>query len=554
MTAAADGWRQAERSRGSAATSAACLECGGAAYMTPSVATREVSRLGCLTASCPTNLSGEGRRSGRQSAATAAAHAAQTPALASTMPFAAMAWPEPGETHPQPSRPAPRRPIRTAQPPTSVAGDPAAVRRELLSWARDLGIAGGLDHDEDDPLGADGETELARRLRGDVRARASETLDLGRLRTSLGWAAEFKADTRREPLFKPLRWEGDLPALRYNQTTLDTLAEYIRQRGSKKRGARTGDAVSGDAIQSYVGVVRILCGAEAGYAVTSKTVNVTAPAAFKRMRQVDGPAGERVLQRGMRASMLLQLAVQGYDRSSARGLMRWAVALLSHNLLLRGGEPGVVDGATFDTSRDLTLGSIEFKPPGPESDGLPWMTVDLVSIKDVGARFQKCVLPVRRRGSGGALGDDPMCTYDAVVLAMRQRLGRLPQATGRVEGPDAIRPLFSRPPRRGQPEAWRTADTNKLAKDMAATLGLPEADFGAKSFRIAGATDLAAVFGIEKAERIIKQRGRWQSDVQRIYERALATEHLNASAAIGAAAGRELEALCPGWVQPATFR
>ena len=104
-----------------------------------------------------------------------------------------------------------------------------------------------------------------------------------------------------------------------------------------------------------------------------------------------------------------------------------------------------------------------------------------------------------------------MCTYDAVVLAMRQRLGRLPQATGRVEGPDAIRPLFSRPPRRGQAEAWRTADTNKLAKDMAATLGLPEADFGAKSFRIAGATDLAAVFGIEKAERIIKQRGRWQS-------------------------------------------
>ena len=38
------------------------------------------------------------------------------------------------------------------------------------------------------------ETELARRLRGDVRARARETLDLGRLRTALGWTAEFKAD------------------------------------------------------------------------------------------------------------------------------------------------------------------------------------------------------------------------------------------------------------------------------------------------------------------------------------------------------------------------
>ena len=36
--------------------------------------------------------------------------------------------------------------------------------------------------------------------------------------------------------------------------------------------------------------------------------------------------------------------------------------------------------------------------------------------------------------------------------------------------------------------------------------------------------------------------------------RALAEEHLGASAVIGDAVGRELEALCPGWAQPATFR
>lgn len=151
-----------------------------------------------------------------------------------------------------------------------------------------------------------------------------------------------------------------------------------------------------------------MCGAEAGYAVTGRTVNVTAPAAFKRMRQVDGPAGERVLQRGMRASMMRQLATQGYDRSSARGLVRRAVALLAHNLLLRGGEPGVVDKSgtpkAFDTSRDLSLGSIEFKQPSPESGGLPWMTVDLVSIKDPAKRAacRTCILPVRRRGGMAA--------------------------------------------------------------------------------------------------------------------------------------------------------
>ena len=147
-----------------------------------------------------------------------------------------------------------------------------------------------------------------------------------------------------------------------------------------------------------------------------------------------------------------------------------------------------------------------------------------------------------------------MCAYDAVVLLLRQRLGRTPPALGRVEGADALKPLFTRTARRGSTDEWRTTDTNRLAQDMAAALGLDVSEFGGKSFRIAGATDLAAAFGISKAEHLIKQRGRWCSTVQRLYERVLAEEHLGASAVIGDAVGRELEALCPGWAQPATFR
>ena len=92
--------------------------------------------------------------------------------------------------------------------------------------------------------------------------------------------------------------------------------------------------------------------------------------------------------------------------------------------------------------------------------------------------------------------------------------------------------LFTRAARRGQTcDVWRTSDTNKLAQEMADALGLDKAQFGGKSFRIGGATD----FGVVKAERLIKQRGRWSSSVQRLYERALAEEHLSASAAIGEA-------------------
>ena len=78
--------------------------------------------------------------------------------------------------------------------------------------------------------------------------------------------------------------------------------------------------------------------------------------------------------------------------------------------------------------------------------------------------------------------------------------------------------------------------------------------YGGKSFRIGGATDWRAVLGESKAERIIRQRGRWDSDIHKIYERALAHEHLSGSAAVGGASGAELEALCAGWAQPATFR
>ena len=159
-------------------------------------------------------------------------------------------------------------------------------------------------------------------------------------------------------------------------------------------------------------------------------------------------------------------------------------------------------------------------------------------------------MPVRRRRIGGELGDDPMDVYDAVVIAVAARLGRMPPAVGRIGGEDGLKPLFVR----ARGGAWRTADTRDLARELAELLGLDPADFGAKSFRIGGATDWRAVFGARAAEALIRQRGRWCSDVAAVYQRALAEEHMSGSVAVGDADGAELETLCRGWSQPATFR
>ena len=124
-------------------------------------------------------------------------------------------------------------------------------------------------------------------------------------------------------------------------------------------------------------------------------------------------------------------------------------------------------------------------------------------------------------------------------------------------GAAALRPMFTRrwtASTRAKSNEWRTADTNKLAKEMAAALGQDESEFGGKSFRIGNATDIAATVGMVAAERLLRERGRWKSDVAFVYKRALATDHLRLSAGMADAQGRDLEAMCAGWCQPSTFR
>ena len=100
---------------------------------------------------------------------------------------------------------------------------------------------------------------------------------------------------------------------------------------------------------------------------------------------------------------------------------------------------------------------------------------------------------------------------------------------------------------------WRTTDFRVLAQRLAVALGHDPSEFGGKAFRIGGTTDIAAALG-ERGRALLKERGRWASDTAYVYARALASSHLEASALVGDADGRELEAMLAGWAQPANFR
>ena len=426
----------------------------------------------------------------------------------------------------------------------------AALQQRVDALARRCGLQGALGRvapdlweDGSPPVGGG---NLFDSLRDGSRRRARETFDLDRLATALEWFVDFLASTGRTP-FVPLEHAGDLAAAVYNSETLEAFGEYIRRRGSRQQG-RIGSTLASDTVDGYVATIKLLRGSEAHYRITLDAANVIMPAASKRARQLQGAPGARQLRRGIRAQHLRQLADMGYDRSSARGVHEWAAALVAWNLLLRGGEVGVVSGKPFDPARDATFGAIEFRRPCADSAGMPWLTWDVVPVKDTQARLRACPMAVRRR-SAGPHGADPLCVYDAIVAAWRAQTGSDPPAEGRAQGSLAARAFFIG--RGGR--VWHTGDTRDLAGRFASALGLDPAEFGGKSFRIGGATDWREVFGAD-AERIITQRGRWHSDVAFLYQRALAEVHLRGSAAVGGATGADLESLCRGWVQPATFR
>ena len=99
--------------------------------------------------------------------------------------------------------------------------------------------------------------------------------------------------------------------------------------------------------------------------------------------------------------------------------------------------------------------------------------------------------------------------------------------------------------------AFDTGDMRRIAQGMADACGEDAERFGGKSFRVGGATDLRAALGAAEGMAVIKQRGRWSSDVAEIYQRALLLDQLDGSAAMGGASGADLEGLLDGWSQPA---
>eukprot|EP00965_Chrysotila_dentata_P177375 5858141-Pleurochrysis_carterae.AAC.1 len=76
---------------------------------------------------------------------------------------------------------------------------------------------------------------------------------------------------------------------------------------------------------------------------------------------------------------------------------------------------------------------------------------------------------------------------------------------------------------------------------MATACGMDPNDFGGKSWRIGGATDLRDILG-DAGKSQIQLRGRWGSDVAAVYQRATVDRQLAVSAEMAESTGQDMEA------------
>ena len=430
-----------------------------------------------------------------------------------------------------------------------------------MAMARDLGLTGPLGASVGAAGGESGNA-FAQDLMRSLTQRSVEAWDIPRTLTALKWFARFKLATERLP-FKCAF--DDPEGCLWNRCTLDMFWEFIR-RSEPMRKTLHGH-VTADTAAASVSAIHSLRSREARYDIAPDVHNIVLPLAIKNSNYVQGPKGERKRSLGLRTQDLSRAARMGIDRASAQGVVDWAALLAGINLLLRGGELGIPDSQVLDPKRIISWGSIDWKNKQPESRMRPWLIVNVVPIKDTHAKAKGSPCPIGRRHDG-PFGADPLCTYDAIALAWWTRVAPAgaffpldwdntpapnwwehPQAARSGLAPEDTDPFFTQP----DGSAFTTSYVRALCQRVAAMAGIAPAEVGAKCLRIGGSIDWREILGDHEGTRIIKQRGRWASDIGAIYQRPLLRSHLLPSMNLGFDSGVDLERICADYAMPRTL-
>ena len=387
-------------------------------------------------------------------------------------------------------------------PPRSVAGSQATLRHRRAS---PRAVAGGTW----DSLS----NAVLQRLRGPANSGTNANT-----RSALNKLEEFaEGPARDRPLFIQPSFYGDLHASSYNEWSLLTFAEWLTVVNSRK----TGKPVMPATIECYMSLIKTELGIHFG---CEPVIN-----GGKRIRRVlksistESPAHDRKKRRGLRGRHLAKaFKKMHYGTSrSVQSVNEWASVATAREALARGGEVTKASrGGAGPTRADL---SFEHDKYGRTA------TLWLRPLKKRGKAAAAKVPIVFAEYDGG--GAD---TYSA--LRRLVEVDRVPLAAR------SSTPLF----RNADGSALSQSSFRNLVKKIATALGYDPAGFGGHSPRIGGATDIG-----DKNPLMLQAKGRWGSDIAKIYNRLTRRGLVAASLAMHRKGSRDMEELYAGFAQPA---
>ena len=325
--------------------------------------------------------------------------------------------------------------------------------------------------------------------------------------------AEFATQVRSRTLFRTPVTMGDMRAMAHNEWTLCLWVLWLRGKVSRKTKRR----LKAGSIRSRVSLLVGLLSHRYGFRLVQDPIRLKS--LIKKLTAEDPMAAVRRKRRGMRRRHLRRVwrRAPAVRQTGVAARALWAASTVAWHVLARGGEMASVRRS-----------DLRFKRDGR------------------GRRYAELWLQPLKKRNGAAQAKVPQYILERPgeewePYAALVRLSESLDAAG--QPPSA--PLFQH----GGGQPISATHMRQTAREYARVLGMPPEQFGAHSFRIGGATDLVATGQL--SELLLQAKGRWQSDIGRIYARMTRRAHLAASELMHSARGRDLEELLPAFTQAA---
>ena len=441
------------------------------------------------------------------------------------------------------------RALRCRQPPADRVR--ACVSFELsLEWAEELGLTGPLQDLVLDAAWLPGASpaecaafaELEAEQRHAAAYRHAPSYRLA-FNTMLHWVALYRMAFPNRVLFLPLH-EHCTHAQHaiHNATTLTTLLRFMERHGSLAKGRR-GVATAPDSKQKVISTLREFRSVEAHYNVVDSRFSKLFSACTLAARKNAAPSSDRAPANGIRTMHFVQLSAMGFVWST----FDLCLTHTSHQVCARGGEPGVVGSGTradFKPARGCVPADVIFRSAADSQSEFPSIDFYWYPAKDTQATHRKVPIPISRRHHG-PLGADQHCPYDAIWAWFQIRVSQLPPCPTGCKHETcawATEPFFF--------HEGRIVNTDymaKLGKRMGDALNI--SFVGGKWARIGGSTDLLTAMGLVIGQGVLRQRGRWATDMGLIYARISAVLQLEASRRMTTTRELDMSARS-GWAQP----